>query len=123
MKKNTKQLLIGSGIAAAGAALAGAGHRSLSRFFVNVAIGRNVPHHSQRAERLLTGSEPDPEMQQAIADASRHLLTVPMQTVQTLSRDGLQLVGHWYKNPQAQRVIIAMHGWRSSWYRDFFPDL
>ena len=27
--------------------------------------------------------------------------------------------GHWQPCENAERVIIAMHGWRSSWYKDF----
>ena len=33
--------------------------------------------------------------------------------------DGVKLVGHWRPCANAKRVILAMHGWRSSWSEDF----
>jgi fermentation-respiration switch protein FrsA (DUF1100 family) len=40
-------------------------------------------------------------------------------TVELTARDGTALVGHWYENPNAKRVVVAMHGWRSCWDQDF----
>ena len=39
--------------------------------------------------------------------------------VSITAEDGTRLVGHWYPCDQPRRILIAMHGWRSSWSRDF----
>lgn len=39
----------------------------------------------------------------------------------TESFDGLRLAAHWFPSENPQRIIIAMHGWRSSWQKDFSP--
>ena len=44
-----------------------------------------------------------------------------LQTVECTARDGAVLIGHYLKHPSPKRVIIAFHGWRSPWYRDFSP--
>ena len=36
-----------------------------------------------------------------------------------MADDGVKLVGHWFEQENAERVIIAFHGWRSAWYSDF----
>jgi fermentation-respiration switch protein FrsA (DUF1100 family) len=41
------------------------------------------------------------------------------EQVEIVSRDGEKLIGHWYPCPGAKRILIAMHGWRSSWSKDF----
>ena len=35
------------------------------------------------------------------------------------NREGLTLVGHLRECEKAKRLVIAFHGWRSAWYRDF----
>lgn len=44
-----------------------------------------------------------------------------LQTVSCTAGDGAVLVGHYLKHPSPKRLIIAFHGWRSPWYRDFSP--
>ena len=41
------------------------------------------------------------------------------EEVEIVGHDGTKLVGHWHRCDNAERVIIAMHGWRSSWSSDF----
>lgn len=47
------------------------------------------------------------------------LSQAPTEQVTITAQDGTSLVGHWYPCDGAKRVIIAMHGWRSSWCSDF----
>ena len=44
-----------------------------------------------------------------------------LETVQCTARDGAILIGHYMKHPDPKRFIIAFHGWRSPWHRDFSP--
>ena len=52
-------------------------------------------------------------------NAAEKLEGSSLNTVEITAQDGIKLVGHWRfcKNPK--RIMIAMHGWRSSWSRDF----
>lgn len=36
-----------------------------------------------------------------------------------MSEDGLKLVANYYPKENAKRIVIALHGWRSSWNYDF----
>lgn len=40
------------------------------------------------------------------------------ETVNITAADGTPLVGHWITAEKPKRVIISMHGWRSTWYGD-----
>ena len=35
------------------------------------------------------------------------------------SNDGIKLIGHYFPRENAERIIIAVHGWRSTWNYDF----
>ena len=47
------------------------------------------------------------------------LRQTPHEVVEITSHDGLKLVGHWFEADAPKRVILAAHGWRANWYRDF----
>jgi pimeloyl-ACP methyl ester carboxylesterase len=51
--------------------------------------------------------------------AAEKLLRAKTEPVTIAARDGQQLVGHWYPCAGARRLVLAMHGWRSAWNRDF----
>ncbi len=44
-----------------------------------------------------------------------------LKTVECIARDGAVLIGHYMKHPDPKRLIIAFHGWRADWHRDFSP--
>lgn len=54
---------------------------------------------------------------------SRHAPVSREGLVFTKSFDGLRLAAHWLPAENPKRIVIAMHGWRSSWQRDFSPIL
>lgn len=39
--------------------------------------------------------------------------------MEIIGYDGVKLVGHLRRCENEKRLIVAMHGWRSSWFRDF----
>ncbi len=49
-------------------------------------------------------------------EAAKELKT---ETVTTQSDDGLTLTGHFYPAENTKRIVIAMHGWRSTWSVDY----
>lgn len=119
MKKNARKWLVGSGIAAAGAAALSAVRRGVSRHLVRLAMDRDGPREMEERIEKISGSPDHDELNRLIADARDRLEQAPTETVEIESHDGTRLVGHWYPCGEPKRVIVAMHGWRSSWSRDF----
>jgi pimeloyl-ACP methyl ester carboxylesterase len=115
-----KSIILGSGILAAGLAATGAISHGITRYFVNVAFDRELPGKvTPRARARLTGSWDDPEFLAELDRAGQILAAKPHRTVRITARDGETLEGHWFSCKNARRILIAMHGWRSSWSKDF----
>lgn len=109
--------------AAAGAAVTAAAAVAVSRAAVRLllsqALDREEPWILKTAAARLAGRpKNDPGMETA-AEAALRLKDAPLERVELTARDGTRLAGHWYGNENAARVIVAMHGWRGSWYKDF----
>ena len=119
MKKSVKRLLVGSGLAAAGIGITGVAHQAMTKYLVNVALNRQIPRHMPSAEQKLAGEEPDQKLMQELRQAGDRLKEKGGVLVETTGRDGTRLVGHWFAHEKPKRVIVAMHGWRSSWCGDF----
>lgn len=118
MEKLTKSLLIGSGLTAAGVmAAAGVSHLA-SEIMVRVALDRNGVKAYEKHFSRLSGSKEEETLLRQL-DYKGSLLETACTDCRLMSRDGLVLTGHWRDCPQPKRVIIAMHGWRSHWSRDF----
>lgn len=122
MEKNTKMLLFGTGIAAAGAAAVGAVSFAMTKSMVEVALDREVPKNlksDDKAKKQLTGCQTDKALLDELAAASEKLRACDLETVEIVSHDGEKLIGHWRPCEKPERIILAMHGWRSSWAKDF----
>lgn len=119
MKKSTKKWIVGSGLVAAGAAAVGAVSRGVSKYLVKLAMDREGPKNTQKGKTKVSGSKEDAALEQSAAQAKKALEEQPHETVEIEANDGIRLVGHWYPCENAKRIIIAMHGWRSGWSRDF----
>jgi fermentation-respiration switch protein FrsA (DUF1100 family) len=119
MKKSARRILIGSGLAAAGMGVASTVHLAVTKYMVNVALDRQIPKHTEAAEKKLAGSTLDRSFLDMLRQAGETLKARGGETVQITSQDGTKLVGHWFEQENPQRTIVAMHGWRSSWCNDF----
>ncbi len=119
MKKSTKTFLKISGAGVVLAAFASVVAYKTTKSLVSAAVDRNVPKLMQRAEKKFTGSKVKEQFFNDVIAASERLEQKETETVEITSHDGITLVGHWYPCENAKRVILAMHGWRSSWTRDF----
>ena len=122
MKKAVKPLLIGSGIAALGMVAAGAASVAATGSLVKIAMDRQLPRryrYGEKGRTRLTGSPADHAMLQTLAAAGKRLQAAGCRPMQLTARDGTRLTGHWRSAPDPKRVILAMHGWRSSWDREF----
>ena len=100
--------------------------RSLSGAFdrnmVGTALDREEPKAMGKMKRRLKGEGNDDEELLAYCDALGQRLRQKEHTLVRLkSYDGTELVGHLFPSERQKRVILAMHGWRSCWCRDFGP--
>ncbi len=119
MKKSTKTFLKISGAGVILATFASIVAYKTTKSLVAAAIDRNEPKLIQKAEKKFTGSRVGEKFFDEINDAAERLSKKETETVEITSSDGVTLVGHWYPCENAKRVVLAMHGWRSSWTRDF----
>ncbi len=90
-----------------------------TRFFVRAALDRKQPKAMTRTRRHASGSRGNEEFKAYRRAAAQALLEADTRTVSITARDGVTLVGHWRPCPEAERIILAVHGWRTTWNRDF----
>lgn len=117
-KRNKATALLGA--AAFGAAAFGITVYLSSRLLVKTALERELPSVIKKHGNKISGTdEKNDEFDIAKAVAARRLRKLPHENVKIVSRDNIELVGHFFPAKNAKRLIIAFHGWRSSWDRDF----
>ncbi|MBR6676091.1 MAG: alpha/beta hydrolase [Clostridia bacterium] len=120
MKKNMKHVLIASGVAAATAICAGALHRLLGKTLMTVAMDRKAPKAvTKQKEKLMGSGELSAFLKMAMDNAAILEGDDQIKTVEITAPDGVRLVGHWKSVESPKRVLVAMHGWRTSWSQDF----
>ena len=121
MKKASKYLIAGASAAVAGVAAVGAAAYASTKQLVKIAMDRQQPKLMDREktrDQIRGYLNCDAFLDGMMAGAEK-LETTPHHTVTISSYDGQSLVGHWFECEKPQRIIIAMHGWRSCWSTDF----
>jgi len=108
-----------AGLAAGAALIAGETAYLTTKVLMRTAFDREEPKLMQRAGNLISGTLVDEEILRRQSEAAEKLAALPSETVEITATDGVKLTGHWLACESPERVIIAMHGWRSSWCRDF----
>ena len=107
-------------IIAAASVLYGLGACGAAKLLTDIAMKREPPKLPHRRENSrLTGEAPNAAFRTAQREAAEKLGAKPSQPISIQSHDGLTLAGHWRPCPNARRILIAFHGWRSSWRWDF----
>lgn len=120
MKRQTKAVLLGTAGAVLSAAAIREGiARAIDRNMVEEALERQEPKAMIRLRARLTGYGKDPTTVPVFRALREALEETPHETVALQSYDGTGLVGHLFPVENPKRVVIAMHGWRSSWAKDF----
>ena len=107
------------GITVGAAAVASASAYVTTKYLVSTALDRKMPKAMEKAGDLISGEKVNNEFLKAVEEASEKLASTPNETVEIESYDGEKLVGHFIPCENPKRVVIAFHGWRSSWHRDF----
>lgn len=119
MNSKRNRLVKAAGIAGATAAVASLSALATTNFLCKVALDREQPERFRKAQNAISGSDADLDFLEKKQKATERLTSRPLESVQIAARDGVQLVGHWAAHENPKRIIIAMHGWRSSWTNDF----
>lgn len=100
-------------------AFGGAAAYAVTRLLAKTALDREAPKMSPKITEMvgqfIAGSLVDEKILTRQKDAAQRLREQKLETVVTHAHDGIELVGHWYPCEAPKRVVIAMHGWRSSW--------
>lgn len=117
MKDITKKVLIGGGVLIASTMAASAVSYTIAKKLVGMALDRN--HEIENSKTRVSGETGDEIFRKIRENAAEILEQYPSETVEITAKDGIKLVGHWRTCDHAKRVLIAMHGWRSSWSKDF----
>lgn len=119
MRKSARTLLISTGILSIGASVFTLASYILTKKLVKVAIDREMPKASAKSRYRISGVTPSDPNGKKIALAGQKLKNSNYETVEITGCDKAKLVGHIKRCENAKRIIIAVHGWRSSWNNDF----
>ncbi len=119
MKKNKKNFLLGTGLALGSIAAISSISYLITKKLVTVALDREAPKTNPSSMKLLTGDSKIEEKMSFLNENAKVLEEKQLEVIEIEAVDGTRLVGHLYKNEKAKRTLIAMHGWRSSWARDY----
>lgn len=119
MEISKKELaLAASGVAIASLA-AGASAYMTTKLFLDAATDREEPRFIRYLNSKIRSSDPKSEASRIRQESSQRLAAQEGEKVTVTAFDGLHLVAHWFPRENARRIIIAVHGWRTSWHRDF----
>jgi fermentation-respiration switch protein FrsA (DUF1100 family) len=116
---DNKKIILASGIAAAAVGAAAGTMCAATWLLVKTALDRQEPKLMKKAGGYISGTLIDPTITERIAEAEKRLAGSGTVPVELRAHDGVMLAGHWAPCENARRVVVAMHGWRSSWCRDF----
>lgn len=116
MKKSLKKWLL---ISTAGSALFMLGHHLLTKRMMKIAMDRVEPQEREKGKERLAGTPEIRKINECVEDAARQLENSDSETVEIKAHDGVSLIGHWFPAQSPERIIVAMHGWRSTWSHDF----
>ena len=126
MIQQAKRTLGAVGIAALAAGAASLSNYFTTKYLVKMAVDHEAPKIMEKAEsvveksgRSIAGAQVDGAFLEDLYAASKRLAAREHEVLQIKSSDGTMLVGHWFPVENPKRVIIAMHGWRASWHKDF----
>lgn len=100
---------------AAGAAVAAVAYSEV----ITSVIARRRSGFRSRISAKCTGKSREDARNQELKQAAERLLSVPTEEVTLVNREGMTLHGHWYHAENPRRLLILVHGWHSSWNRDF----
>lgn len=123
MDMDKKKLWASSGAFLSASLLMGTTAYTVTKLLAKTALDREAPKVAPAISgamgQMIAGSLVDQGVLTRQKEAAQRLRELNLETVVTRAHDGIELVGHWYPCEDPKRVVIAMHGWRSSWDMGF----
>lgn len=119
MKTKTKYIIAGVGLAALGTLTAASAYGYTLGRLMKMALDREPPKTREGEADMLAGTKGISEAMKVLDNYAEELKKRESHTVTIRADDGTKLVGHLIEAERPERLIIAMHGWRSSWCKDF----
>lgn len=92
---------------------------AVTRMMLSFAIDRKDPPQFEKRRDAMAGSGKLKKIFEEQKEQSEKLASLPHETVEIEGFDGVRLVGHYFRVEDAKRTVVAFHGWRSAWSRDF----
>lgn len=126
MKKGLRNFLIGSGVFAGLTASAGLALHHITNKLMKIALDRTdgkIPddfvNDLAETKPKITGVKIPAEFIEMRRNSGKLLEDKKLEQVSINAHDEETLVGHLFECENAERTIIAMHGWRSTYASDF----
>lgn len=120
MAKKMKKGIALIGAATIAVAAAGAAVYASTKLLVKTALEREQPKLMKKSGAKISGSSDcDEKFELARKETAEQLENSEHEVIKIVSHDNITLVGHYFPIENAKRLIIAFHGWRSSWLSDF----
>ena len=91
----------------------------ITRLLVSNALDRKTPWIMTKLKPSIKGNSVADPMSDQIASESARIESLDLERLTLIAADGTKLIGRFRPAPDAKRLIVAMHGWRSCWSRDF----
>lgn len=92
---------------------------SVFHYFSDMAVARKQPKIPFPVQQLIDRSQDDDLFDPVVAELQEEIRKIPFEVLSQQSKDGLLLKGRLYLPENPRRIIVFMHGWRSSWQKDF----
>ena len=120
MNSLTRGALLGSAALTGAALLAGTASVGMTHSLIRIAFERRLPFTPGiRTKKLFSGCRDMEKIEQLCCENAAILENGDCVPLSIKGRGGERLLGHLHLSPSPKRTIIAMHGWRTTWTRDF----
>lgn len=117
MSVKSDKIIIAAGAVLSGVVAVAAASYMLTKHIVSIGMDRKMPEKAKTKD--FSKTKKSAEVEKIITESAQKLENAGLKEINIKSSDGKRLCGHLYYSGDDKRIIIAMHGWRSSWANDF----
>lgn len=96
-----------------------AASNTVTGLLVSNALDREAPRVMKKMKGVIKGNKKKDDMGERIRAQSERLESMELERVKISAADGTELIGKYWGCTSPKRLVVAMHGWRTSWSRDF----
>lgn len=114
-----KNAIIGASIAVLFILVVVSVHVMITRYLFRAALEREEPPSARFVRLRIMNGATLRDAVEALSEGAKRLEGISHTVVSIKGHDNEELVGHYYTVENPKRIVIAVHGWRSSWSRDF----